>query len=163
MALSGIVLENATDMATCFPELWPSAEAARQDRARSVTNCYYRDIYNSQMSHSSAEMTYRPTGAGHRSRTARVDLSSIPDPEAWLTNRLGPLAIFDIRPGDDATQGTPDADGFDALTTRLTASMQAVLAVRCAAFNALAVRLKAAKPAALRRPDHPQPQEETQA
>jgi len=163
MALTGIVLENAADRTACFSDLWATADAARQDRSRSVTNCYYRDLYNSQMSHSSAEVTYRPTGAGHRARTARVDLSRIPDPEAWLTNRLGPLARFDIRPGNDAAQGTPDADSFDALTTRLTASMQAVLAVRRAAFGALTVRLEAAKPAALRRPDHPEPQEETQA
>ena len=25
----------------CFPDLWPTADAARQDRPRSVTNCYY--------------------------------------------------------------------------------------------------------------------------
>jgi putative DNA primase/helicase len=49
------------------------------------------------MSPSSAEVTYRPMGAGHRARTARVDLTRIPDPEAWLINRLGPLASFDIR------------------------------------------------------------------
>jgi putative DNA primase/helicase len=163
MALTGIVLENAADMAACFSDLWATADAARQDRSRSVTNCYYRDLYNSQMSHSSAEVTYRPTGAGHRSRTARVDLSRIPDPEAWLTSRLGPLARFDIRPGNVAAQGKPEADSFDALTTRLTASMQAVLAVRRAALDVLATRLGAAKPAALRRPDHPAPKEETQA
>ena len=40
MALEGVVLENAADMARCFPNLWPSAQAARQDRQRSVTNCY---------------------------------------------------------------------------------------------------------------------------
>ena len=39
MALSGIVLENAADMAACFPDLWATADAARQDRSRSVTNC----------------------------------------------------------------------------------------------------------------------------
>ena len=61
------------------------------------------------MSHSSAEVTYRPEGAGHRTRTARVDLSRIPDPEAWLTNRLGPLASFEIRSiaGADATRPIP--------------------------------------------------------
>ena len=40
--------------------------------------------------------------------------------------------------------------------------MQAVLAARRAALDALAARLDAAKPAALRR-DHPQPEEETEA
>lgn len=166
MALTGIVLENAADMAACFPELWSSAAAARQDRSRSVTNCYYRDLYNSQMSHSSAEVTYRPEGPGHRPRSARVDLSRIPDPEAWLTNRLGPLASFEMRRDHVADAGAPDpacAAHLDTLASRLTASMQAVLAARRAALDALSARLDAAKPAALRRAHHPQPEEETEA
>ena len=166
MALTGIVLENAADMAACFSELWSSAAAARQDRSRSVTNCYYRDLYNSQMSHSSTEVTYRPEGAGHRPRSARVDLSRIPDPEAWLTNRLGPLASFEMQPIVGADIDAPDANcvvGLDALASRLTASMQAVLAARRAALAALSARLEAAKPATLRHPHHPQPEEETEA
>ena len=166
MALTGIVLENAADMAACFPDLWAAADAARQDRSRSVTSCYYRDLYNSQMSHSSVEATYRPGGAGHRTRTARVDLARIPDPEAWLTNRLGSLASFAIRHIDSAAIDAADpgaAQRLDALASHLTASMQSVLAARRAAFNALAVRLKTAKPTALRRPNLPEPQEETEA
>ncbi|MCA8880953.1 MAG: hypothetical protein KDA73_13585, partial [Rhodobacteraceae bacterium] len=166
MALTGIVLENAADMAACFPELWSSAAAARQDRSRSVTNCYCRDLYNSQMSHSSAEVTYRPEGAGHRARTAPVDLSSIPDPEAWLTNRLGPLASFEMRSRAGTNADTPDpayAAHLDTLASRLTTSMQAVLAARRAALDTLSARLEAAKPAALRHPHHPQPEEETEA
>ena len=31
MAIQGVRLENAADMAACFPELWPTADAARQD------------------------------------------------------------------------------------------------------------------------------------
>ncbi|MBW7852609.1 MAG: hypothetical protein H3C38_19110, partial [Rhodospirillales bacterium] len=146
MALSGIVLDNAADMAACFPDLWPTAAAARQDRSRSVTNCYYRDLYNSQMSHSSAEVTWRPAGPGHRARTARVDLARIPDPEAWLTNRLGPLASFELKPCDSAAPvaiDPSDLDRLDALASRLTASMQAVLATRRGALDALAARLEA--------------------
>ena len=166
MALTGIALENAADMAACFPEFWSSAAAARQDRSRSVTNCYYRDLYNSQMSHSSAEVTYRPAGAGHRARTARVDLARIPDPEAWLTNRLGPLASFEMRRdhvADCAVPNPTDAARLDALASRLTASMQAVLAARRAALEALSARLEAAKPAAPRRSVHPKPTEEIDA
>ncbi len=166
MALSGIVLENAADMAACFPELWSTAAAARQDRSRSVTNCYYRDLYNSQMSHSSAEVTYRPEGPGHRARTARVDLFRIPDPEAWLTNRLGPLARFEIChiEGADASVPDPaDAVRLDALASRMTASIQAALAARRAALDALSARLEAAKPATQRHPHHPQSEEETEA
>jgi putative DNA primase/helicase len=144
MALTGIVLENAADMAACFPELWSTAAAARQDRSRSVTNCYFRDLDNSQMSHSSAEVTYRPQGAGHRARSARVDLARIPDPEAWLTNRLGPLASFEMRAiaGADASVPDPaDAARLDTLASRLTDSLQAVLAARRAALDALSARL----------------------
>lgn len=104
----GIVLDNATDMAMCFPDLWPSAAAARQDRVRSVTNCYYRSFYNSQMSHSSVEVTYRPIGAGYRARIASVDLARIPDPETWLTNRIGPLANCEIRRVENAVTDAPE-------------------------------------------------------
>ena len=144
MALSGIVLENATDMAACFPELWPSAVAARLDRARSVSFGYYRDLYNSNLLHSSAEVTYRPTGPGHRARTARVDLARIPDPEAWLTNRLGPLAQCDIAAplGEQATEHAR----LDGLASRLTCSLQAVIATRQAALDALAARLEVVAP-----------------
>ena len=161
MALAGIVLDNAADMAACFPNLWPSAEAARQDRARSVTNCYYRYLYNSQMSHSSAEVTYRPEGPGHRARIAPIDLARIPDPEAWLTNRLGPLASFEVTPCDIAAQDAleqSDAERLDALGSRLTASMQAVLATRRAPLDALAARLETAAPTGS--PSHPKPTEE---
>jgi putative DNA primase/helicase len=166
MALSGIVLENAADMAACFPELWPTREAAKKDGQRKGTNDYYRDLYNSRMSPSSAEVTYRPEGPGHRARTARVDLSRIPDPEAWLTNRLGALASFELRyiAGADASVLDPaDAARLDTLAFRLTDSMQAVLAARRAALDALSARLEAAKPAALRHPHHQQPEEETEA
>ena len=42
MAPRGVVLENAADMARCFPDLWENHEAARKDGQRSGTNCYYR-------------------------------------------------------------------------------------------------------------------------
>lgn len=165
MALTGIVLENAADMAACFPELWPTREAAKKDGQRKGTNDYYGDLYNSRLSPSSAEVTYRPQGAGHRSRAARVVLSRIPDPEAWLTNRLGPLASFEMRRdhvADSAAHTPTDVARLDALASRLTASMKAVLAARRAALDALSVRLEATKPAALRHPDQPHPEEETE-
>ena len=157
MALQGIVLENAADMAACFPDLWPSPVAARQDRSRSVTNCYYRDLYNSQMSHSCAQLTYRPEGAGHRARTAQVNLSRIHDPEAWLTNRLGPLASFKINHIAGECADLPDPANtarLDALACRLTDSMQAVLAGHRFALDALSARLEAAKPSTLPHPHH---------
>ena len=95
MALEGVVLENAADMARCFPDLWPSRDAAKKDSQRRGTNCYYKDLYNSKLSPSSAWVTYQLEGAGQRARTALFDTSIIPDPENWLTKRLGPLARFE--------------------------------------------------------------------
>jgi len=158
MALSGIVLENAADRATCFPEFWSSAEAARQDRSRSVTNGYYRSLYNSRMSHSSVEVTYRPEGPGHRTRTAQVDLTRIPDPEAWLTNRLGPLAQCNIAAPLDGQAGQQAR--LDALVSRLTSGMQAMLASRRTALDVLSARLDAVAPVGLHQSPSPNPKEE---
>ena len=110
------------------------------------------------MSHSSAEVTYRPEGAGHRARTARVDLGRIPDPEAWLTNRLGPLAQCDIAAPLDGQAAQHDR--LDALASRLTSGMQAVLASRRAALDALSARLDAVAPVGLRQSPSPNPKEE---
>ena len=42
MAARGVVLENAADMAACFPDLWPTPTLPRRIGQRSGTNCYYR-------------------------------------------------------------------------------------------------------------------------
>ena len=80
-----------------FPDLWPTRDAAKKDAQRRGTNCYYRILYNSEMSPSSAVVSYRPEGAGRKLRSATFDLTIIPDPEAWLTARLGPTG--DLRAG----------------------------------------------------------------
>lgn len=124
MALSGIVLDNAADMAACFPDLWPTREAAKKDGQR--------------------KGMYRPEGSGHRTRTACVDIARIPDPEAWLTNRLGSLAQCDI-----AALTAGQAHGrelIDALGSRLTTSMQFILTARRADLDALSARLEAVTP-----------------
>jgi putative DNA primase/helicase len=164
MALAGIVLENAADMAACFPDLWPSREAAKKDGQRKGTNDYYRDLYNSRMSPSSVEVTYQPEGGGHRARTARVDLARIPDPEAWLTNRLGPLAQFEMRSIAGAGAVMSAADDLarlNAVFGCLTVNMQTLLASRRAVLDALSSRLEARKPAVSSFPHLTQPQKET--
>ncbi|MEY3702946.1 MAG: hypothetical protein RLZZ561_566, partial [Pseudomonadota bacterium] len=77
MAARGVVLDNAADRAKCFPDLWPNYEAARKDGQRTGTNCYYRIFYNSEMSRSSAAVTYRPEGSGQKVRTAMFNLNLI--------------------------------------------------------------------------------------
>jgi len=101
MASRGVVLDNAADRARCFPDLWLNHDAARKDGQRTGTNCYYRIFYNSEMSHSSAVVTYRPEGSGQKVRSAMFNLELVPDPAAWLTERLGPLADCEVVTGAD--------------------------------------------------------------
>lgn len=96
MASRGVVLDNAADRAKCFPDLWSNYEAARKDGQRTGTKCYYRIFYNSEMSRSSAAVTYRPEGSGQKVRSAMFNLELIPDPAVWLTERLGPLADCEV-------------------------------------------------------------------
>ncbi|MGE0418964.1 MAG: hypothetical protein AB7O80_19350, partial [Acetobacteraceae bacterium] len=123
MAASGVVLDNAADMARAFPDLWRSHEAAKKETRRTGTNCYYSTLYNSHctlynshLSLSSAVVRYRPSGAGHKDREARFDLAVIGDPRMWLERRLGPLGHFEIVDGCDAAPEleTP-AEVLDAL------------------------------------------------
>jgi hypothetical protein len=38
------------------------------------------------------------TGAGQKDAIAWVDTSRVPNPMEWLTQRLGPLAKYEVRP-----------------------------------------------------------------
>jgi putative DNA primase/helicase len=150
MAAAGVELDNAADMARCFPDLWDSPDAVRQQKARSVTFCYYRDLLNSKTSHSSSVVTYRPAGAGQKDRQARFDLVLIPDPRRWLDQRLGTLAHFEMLGGERVSvPAHPVAEArarLAALSTRLDAAIQRRLAADRALLAALSARLEAAKP-----------------
>ena len=39
---------------------------------------------------------YRPVGGGQKDRNARFDQTMISDPRAWLEDRLGPLAKYEL-------------------------------------------------------------------
>jgi len=55
--------------------------------------------------------------ARDRARSARVDLARTPDPEAWLTNRLGPLASFEIRRCEDVAACAPGPSDTGPVST----------------------------------------------
>ena len=78
MAARGVVLENAADMAACFPDLWPTRDAAKKDAQRRGTNGYYRSFYNSEMSPSSAAVDLPAARERARSRVARSSIFRSP-------------------------------------------------------------------------------------
>ncbi|WP_333669069.1 hypothetical protein [Elioraea tepidiphila] len=153
MGSTGVVLENAADMAKAFPEVWPTRDAAKKQNQRRGTNCYYRDSSNSRLSPSSAVVTYRPAGAGQKDRRARFDLTLIPDPRAWLDAHLGQLAHFEML-GAETSEVDPASPGsasellirLTALGARLDAAIQQRIAADRARLATLSARLDAAKP-----------------
>ena len=151
MAAAGVVLENAADMARCFPELWPNRDAAKKDNQRRGTNGYYRSFYNSEMSPSSALATYQPEGAGQKPRQATFDLSRIADPKNWLRERLGPLSACEVvreRSGSAHTALQPASahDRLVLLAHRLKEAVRGDLRRQRAALNDLAARLASSAP-----------------
>lgn len=156
MAARGVVLDNAADMAICFADIWKTPDAVRQDRARCVTNGHYRIFYNSEMSHSSVEVTYQPKGAGKKPRHAIFDLSMIADPKAWLAARVGPLAAYAAVPTAVPNKVASDATAsrtLSDLSLRLMSSMADILRARRAALDGLSLRLAALKPTEITYPN----------
>jgi hypothetical protein len=93
MAAAGMALVNAAHAATCFPDLWPSAEASKKafQRRRNGTNPE-EELLSRECPTPPAAISYQLVGAGQKPCVAWCDQSRVPDPAAWLTGRLGPLA-----------------------------------------------------------------------
>jgi putative DNA primase/helicase len=91
MIAEGVFLENAADRARAFPDLWETAEQAKKDAQRSGTFCYYRNSLIAKCP-CPLRVRYRLTGPGQKLRDAIFDASVVPDPQAWLQARVGPLA-----------------------------------------------------------------------
>ncbi|WP_299436811.1 hypothetical protein [uncultured Rhodospira sp.] len=94
MIAQGVYLDNAADRARAFPDLWPTADAAKKDAQRCGTNCYYISSLIAKCP-PPPSVRYRVAGPGRRIESAAFDPDTIPDPESWLTERLGPLALYE--------------------------------------------------------------------
>lgn len=153
MASTGVVIENAADMARAFPELWSTRDAAKKQNQRRGTNCYYGDLSNSSLSPSSSVVSYRPAGPGQKDRQARFDLALIPDPRVWLDARFGTLAHYEMLGGEVPPVASANITGADdgcarlaALSARLDAALHHRISTDRARLAALSARLDAAKP-----------------
>jgi hypothetical protein len=111
------------------------------------------------MSHSSALVIYQPEGAGQKPRRATFDLTLVPDPEPWLAERLGALALCQIEPPSSAgtvvaaerglRESAPSPSVNTAvrlalLSQRLIVAMQMSLARRGRGLAAVIERLRQA-------------------
>lgn len=96
MAARGLVLENAADMAAVYPDLFPSAEAARQAKKREECDIPLWISLHRGLSHSSVcEVYYRPAGAGQKTRSAWATSGTAAEAFARLSAALGRLVLFE--------------------------------------------------------------------
>jgi hypothetical protein len=102
LAEGGVVFENSGHALQAYPGMWPSKDAARQAflRQRCATFPYEESFIGE--CRSPRRVAYQVAGPGQRAAVAWFDPLVVPDPEAWLADRLGPLAwcSFDQPPPD---------------------------------------------------------------
>jgi hypothetical protein len=110
--VDGILVTGATDLCRLWPQLWETERAARhalrdlcagasdagsiksendpQDRASDAGSIKTMSIKHAR------RMLYQTAGKGMQKRHGFFDPAVIPDPRAWLEERLGPLAYFEV-------------------------------------------------------------------
>jgi putative DNA primase/helicase len=109
MAADGVMLDSGADMATAWPSVWPSPEAARKWLSRragssghSVTEPY-RDLSYIGIRHAVVPFRYQLPGERQKWRTGAYDPASVSDLRGWLTQRIGDLAGLEIDPVRDGS------------------------------------------------------------
>jgi putative DNA primase/helicase len=147
----GAVLTNSADMTAAFPDLWPNHKAARNDRGRSASNAFIEAIIKANEAVLSTAI-YQPAGSGQKPRTGWFDLSAIPDPSAWLTEKIGPLARCEITEAPKSIpETTPPVEIEQAEVEQAEADVPPKvdgidLTDALSRLAALSARLEAAKP-----------------
>ena len=94
-AEGGVEIANPADAATAYPNLWPSRDAAkkameRHRDGRSGTNPCPQPQPDERPA--MVRVAYQLMGSGKKLAVAWFDLSLVPDPAAWLAERLGEMA-----------------------------------------------------------------------
>jgi Toprim domain len=93
LAAGGAALENATDVAAAYPVLWGNRETAKKALQRARLGTFpYKDTIIRDCPQPLMAAEYQRAGSGRSSAVAWVDPVLVPDPAAWLVDRLGPLA-----------------------------------------------------------------------
>ena len=135
MAARGVLLTGPTDAQRAYPDLFPTAEAARKALKRAEDGGDLADISlrysflgDCPVNHL-IRVDYRPAGRGQQDRVAYARISRLPELRTWLETVCGaPLARYDVAPvpepprppapGPAARQPQPErepANAFEAL------------------------------------------------
>ena len=120
MAARGVILKSPADAAKAYPDLFKDARAAYDAlrAGRSNVKTPKKSIFIGEFTFDRpfATVRYRPLPTQAepkpKTRTADVtDMTRVPGIRAWLEALVGPLALFEIVPADQAAQGPPGDEG----------------------------------------------------
>jgi hypothetical protein len=115
----GLVPQYGADAAKLYPDLFPTAAAARQafrrahldvERGMISVTSPYRKI--SIRTCHTVRVRYRPQGRGQQARLALVDPAKVPDPRAALEAVLGTLAMFETLPEAQPAPARPQRQPY---------------------------------------------------
>jgi len=124
LAAGGVVLTNATDVATAYPNLWRTRAAAKSALQRAVDkSTSYRERLGAnptrditlirECTQPLRAVEYQRAGAGRSAAMAFYDPAVVPDPVAWLFEKLGELADWDADPAtsEESSLLSEETDG----------------------------------------------------
>src|SRR5580704_1448668 len=111
MAAAGMALVNAAHAATCFPDLWPSAEASKKafQRRRNGTNPEEELLFG-ECPTPPAAISYQLVGTGQKPCAAWCDQSRVSDPAAHRVKEAPYVGVDDeihlahVDPGGQSIQ-----------------------------------------------------------
>ncbi|MFU0505853.1 hypothetical protein [Pseudaminobacter sp. NGMCC 1.201702] len=111
-ARTGVYLNNARHAFSAFDGLFKTEHAAKQAYKRERLGTFPYKKYIKGNVPNLARVEYQCAGVGNKKASALFDLSRVTDPRAWLTQRLGPVAHFEIN------SSTPEAENDNVPLTQ---------------------------------------------
>lgn len=112
LAAGGVVFENPADAAAAYHStLWPNREAAKKALQRGKLGTFpYRKLYIGECPQL-RRIDYKVAGQGKQAAVAGFDPALCPDPEAFLTEKLGLLVRCEV---EEAPSPEPDPPAASA-------------------------------------------------
>jgi hypothetical protein len=98
MAVRGMVTDSPTDAWRLYPDLFPSAEAAKKALQRGISGTFpYESTFIGECPRNGiTEGKYRPQGRGQQLRRMWVSAWRLPTLREEMEKVLGPLAMFEV-------------------------------------------------------------------
>jgi putative DNA primase/helicase len=111
MSATGVILESPSDRTRCFRDLWKTPSAAKQDPVDGIHTVYnpYSGLLQ-EIQTVWSEVRYQHVGERQKLRRAWFRLDMIADPAAWLAEKLGPLARFEVLAPEVVSVAVPETE-----------------------------------------------------